>query len=265
MYCRKCGSYLPDNVQYCGICGTPLPAVTQKKKNSNGILIAVGACALVVLLIATVLLFRAPDSRPVVIHTGRDPAPTSQDAPQPPENGWYDYRGNTYYYENGKKLTGPQEIDSEIYYFYSDGSMAYDTEIDEDGYKLELGRDGRATGATIDEVGSEWSEDTFNYGNNGSCYYRILNMEVTDCDRAVLYLEAEGQYNASVSGTWKFYVRSNGSWQYIQDFQFTQPSGEFAIQFDHPMDFDAIAAHPTVQGNASYSSFFTLCNVHMGL
>ena len=75
------------------------------------------------------------------------------------------------------------------------------------------------------------------------------------------YLEANGKRGAKVNGKWKIYVRNNGKWNFLQEINYTEPSGSFDFEFDEPVSFDAITAYPTVQGNASYTSFFYPQNV----
>ena len=278
MYCKNCGKYLVDNARFCDGCGTPqtpqpmpqqpAPQYTKPQKSNKGLLIIIGVCALLILVAVLALGFGgSDDADPKVKRPSSSAAPTEapprETEASPPSNGWFDANGERYYYENGQPLTGFQEINGDYYFFYDDGSMAANTTIEGEDLTLEVGRDGRATGVTFDIIDGNWSDEELNYGYNGRASIKELEMEVFNCDRTGFYLEAEGQYGANVGGTWKVYVRSYGEWIMVQEINFTQPDGYFVIEFDEPMDFDAVSAHPTVTGNASYNFYFALADVHM--
>ena len=55
------------------------------------------------------------------------------------KNGFIEEEGNTYYYENNKRLTGKKEIDGDYYYFDENGVMQKDIEIE----KAYYGQDGK--------------------------------------------------------------------------------------------------------------------------
>lgn len=116
--------------------------------------------------------------------------------------------------------------------------------------------------AGLDEIGGEWSDEYYHYGNNGRSSVLELSFEVEDCDSFRFYLEAGGLHGAKVNGKWKIYVRHNGNWEFVQDINYTEPNGYFDIKLDGYKNFDAITACPMVQGNATYSAVFYLQNVH---
>lgn len=279
MYCRQCGTQLPDDSKFCSNCGAAQaekPSQKHEKKRSGGFFLGMAVCAILVLLIVLVSGGKE-DEEPVMQQQTRPTsastvpvettAPTTapETVPQTPENGWYEESGKRYYYSDGEAVTGLQEISNELYYFDMDGSMMVDTDVDYGGNTLEIGKDGKLTGVTFAVIDGEWSEEKYKYGNSGRCSIKVLDTEVSNCDQTGFYIEANGNRGAKVNGTWKLYVRSHGSWIFVKEVNFTEPSGTFTIKFDSPMDFDAITAHPTVQGNASYSSYIALVDVHMGL
>ena len=76
------------------------------------------------------------------------------------------------------------------------------------GATLHAGRDGIIEGITIDEIGGEWSDEYYHYGNNGRSSVLELSFEVEGCDSFRFYLEAGGLHGAkgmesgkSMSGT----------------------------------------------------------------
>lgn len=277
MYCSNCGSKLPDNAKFCSNCGAPRPgssAVTAgisspaptPVKRTNGF----GRWFLKLLIVSVVvagvnILLSNEDS-------GSKSSPTpsvSVSSPKSttakrPENGWHTEDGKQYYFKDSKICVGIHEIDGTLYYFHEDGALALNTTAEVDGDRLETDYSGRITAATVSRIGGNWSADKYHFGNNGTSSIMELSMDVEDCDRASIYIEASGMYGASVSCNWKVYVRSHGTWVFATELYFTEPSGTYPIRFDTPLDFDAITAYPTVQGNASYSAYYELVDVHMG-
>lgn len=276
MYCRECGRQIQDNSKFCKECGA-------KQSDGNGgtrskgivaiaVVLGVAVCVLLVLLLTGNRSDRAPveaEQASVSLQTEATDAPLpTQMQTEPietPESGWYEEGGNRYYYTDSEKVTGLQEISNKLYYFNEDGSLAVNTTVDYSGNLLEINGDGQITAATFAFIDGEWSSDKFHYGNNGRSSIKILETEVTNCDKTGFYLEANGLRSAKVNCNWKIHVRSHGKWVFVKEIHFTEPSSTFTIKFDKPMDFDAITAYPTIQGNASYSSYFALVDVHMGL
>lgn len=282
MYCRNCGTQLPDHSKFCSNCGAAQgESFTQEKKKKipGGFFMGVAACALV--LLALGMFGGDKEEKPVeeqmqaaasekTVPETKAPAPTQPpvetEAPNlPPEEGWHEEGKDRYYYSDGEMLIGLQEIDNELYYFYEDGSLAVNTTVDYGGNMLEAGKDGHLTAVTFAIIDGEWSEDKYRFGNNGRSSIKILETEVTNCDKTGFYIEANGLRGAKVNCNWKIHVRSHGKWVFVKEVYFNEPSCTFTINFDKPMDFDAITAYPTVQGNASYSSYFALVDVHMGI
>lgn len=187
------------------------------------------------------------------------PAPTETEALT---DGWHTINGKRYYIQDGEKYVDLQEIDNALYYFYEDGTLAENEDVNYYGSILHTGRDGSIEAITFDEILGEWSEESYHFGNNGSSSILELSIDVEGCDSFRFYLEAGGWYGAKVNGTWKIYIRRNGRWEYVQDINYTEPNGYFDIKLDGYKDFDAITAYPTVQGNATYSAIFYLQNVH---
>lgn len=278
MYCRNCGSFVPDGARFCSSCGTPqnVPAPNPKKPRT-GLLVIIGLCALLV-LVGTILIglkgskpteepepaLKKPSVVSTVPVTEPAPPPTTQEPrPTPPDNGWYEEGGKRYYYQNGTRTTGLEEIDNEYYFFYDDGSLAINADADYGDNTVHTGNYGQITAVTFGLIDGEWSSEKYRFGNNGSSSIKLLDTEVYNCDRMGFYLESNGLHGAKVNGTWKIYVRSNGSWIFADEIYYTEPSGTFEIRFSTPIDFDAITAYPTVQGNASYSSYFALVDVHI--
>lgn len=282
MFCFNCGKQLEDHMKFCPGCGAKQSDSGQQysgkqTKNSGNkgkvLIIAVAALALILLLIIgavmTIVVLNKRDKTEVYVPAETTAAVETRVLPQPvetepeiPEDGWHMENGERYYYSDGQMYVDLQEIDGEVYYFYSDGALAVNEEVDLDGYRLDADRNGAITGITYDRVIGDWSGEKFHYGNSGKCSVIELPAELENCDSCTLYLEAEGQHGAKVNGTWKVYVRSNGEWEYVQEISFTEPDGSFKLRFNRPKNFDAITAHPTVQGNASYGAWFCLEDVH---
>ena len=281
MYCRQCGTQLSDDAKFCSNCGTAQTAVDSQKKSklSGGFWKGVAVCAVIVLLF-TLFTGKDKDEEEITVAEPAEttsaateqetqPEPTTvevtETVPQVPQDGWHEEGGKRYYYSDGERLTGLQEISNALYYFEEDGTLAVNTNVDFSGNTLEIDSRGQITAATFAYIDGEWSSEKYHYGNTGKSSIKILNTEVTNCDRTGFYIEANGNHGASVSCNWKIYVRSHGKWVFAKEVYFSEPSGTFQIRFSSPMDFDAITAYPTVQGNASYSSYFALVDVHMGL
>ena len=169
---------------------------------------------------------------------------------------------DAYYIQDGEKYVDLQKIDNALYYVDEDGALAENEDVDYYGTTLHAGRDGIIEGITFDEIGGEWSDEYYHYGNNGRSSVLELSFEVEDCDSFRFYLEAGGLHGAKVNGKWKIYVRHNGNWEFVQDINYTEPNGYFDIKLDGYKNFDAITACPMVQGNATYSAVFYLQNVH---
>lgn len=274
MYCKYCGVQLPDDARFCSGCGKAQEAIDSQKnekKPRKAFLAGVVSCALLVLLFG---LFAGGNEDDQQLQKQTEPAATAassvameetETVPQLPQNGWHEENGKRYYYSDGEALTGLQEISNAMYYFGSDGILAVNTHVDINGNILEADRSGQITAVTFAIIDGEWSSEKYRFGNNGTSSVKELNTEVENCDRTGFRIEANGLRGAKVSGNWKIYVRSHGTWVFAKEVYFQEPSGTFEIRFDHPMDFDAITAYPTVKGNASYSSYFCLTDVHMGL
>lgn len=56
----------------------------------------------------------------------------------PPSTGWHTAGGQTYYYLNGKKLTGYQDIGKAKYYFDKDGALSSKVGIDVSTYQGDI-------------------------------------------------------------------------------------------------------------------------------
>ena len=269
MYCRNCGIQLSDQARFCHNCGaqqvvTPQPVT--KKKSPWGFILGIAVCVLLVCGVISYLEDKDQydvSSQPVSSGSSQ-PFQTKQSDRNRPENGWYTENGKTCYFSDGKALTGLQEINQVPYFFLPDGSLAVNEEVAYEGNMLETGSDGQVKGITVSQISGEWSSDKYHFGNNGTSSIMELSMDVENCDRTGFYIEANGLYGAKVNCNWKIYVRSHGTWVFAKEVYYTEPSGTFEIRFDYPMDFDAITAYPTIQGNASYEAFYALTDVHMG-
>ena len=243
MYCRQCGTQLSDSARFCHNCGTPQTEAVlqmQNEKQGNGCLVAIVICVVIALLVCLAMLMV-------------------------PRDGWYEEKGKRYFYDEGEVITGLNEIGEELYYFDENGVLAVDKDVVVDGNTFEANPDGQITAVTVAYIDGEWSSEKYQYDTYGESSIKVLNMEVTNCDCTGFYIESSGQYGATTTCNWKIYVRSHGEWVFAKEVYFTEPSGTFFIKFDYPMDFDAITAYPTIQGNASYVNYFALVDVHMGL
>ena len=279
MYCKECGKQIPDDARFCPACGFDQQKKTPRIK---GFFVGVIVCAVAVLAVSA--LFGGDKEKPsekqfedkptvsasaqVTTPVTEAPATEVSSAPteeslMPPTNGWHDDSGKRYYYDNGIKVTGLQEIGNNVYYFYDDGTLATDSRVKVNGNTLYIENGGRVDGVELAYVSGDWAEKKYNFGNGGSSSILELDMEIENCTRTGFYLEANGLRGAKVNGTWKIYIRSNGSWIFAKSINYSEPSGTFEIKFDTPTDFDAITAYPTVQGNASYSSGFMLTDVYL--
>lgn len=271
MYCRYCGKELPDKANFCVNCGAPQSGQSEgasPKKSKTPIIIISILVVLAVALVAVVLAVISGSAKESGQENLRisEPAvvtvPTQTTVPTLPKDGWYQEGGQTYYYDDGAPLTGLQELDNDLYYFYEDGTLAVNTTIDFGDGSLEFDAKGRMVGITLATLSNTWASESFPFGNGGQAAILELEMEVEDCRSMTLYLEASGLYGANVSGKWKLHIRSHGTWEYVQDIPFTQPDGSFTIRFDTPKDFDAITVYPTVQGNATYNVFFDIYDIY---
>lgn len=276
MYCRYCGTSLPDNAKFCTNCGAAQDGGTGEthfKKSKVPIVILIALAVLVVALVAVVLAIlagigNAPAQQDDPARSLPTDAPaittisTSAPAPTLPQDGWYTSDGNRYYYHDGTALTGLQDLDGTVYYFYEDGTLATDTTIDFEEGSLEFDSQGRLAGYTLATVSGAWSSESFRFGHSGKATILELDTQVEDCRSMTLYLEASGLRGAKVNGQWKLHIRSHGTWEYVQDISFTQPDGSYSIRFSTPKDFDAITVYPTVQGNASYNVYYGLFDLY---
>lgn len=257
------------------------PAANNSGKNSSWqsrlpIILAAVALAIVVLLAVRACHSRtdaqnelkaAPTTEPVATEA----APTETEPPAPTEtealsDGWNTIDGKRCYIQDGEKYVGLQEIDNALYYFHEDGALAVNEDVDYDyGSILHAGRDGIIDGITYDEIWGSWSDERYSFGGGGHSAVIEFSSEIEDCDSFQFCLEAGGLHGAKVNGTWKVYIRCNGNWEFAQDISYTEPDGCFDIKLNGYKSFDAITAYPTVRGNATYSSFFYLQNVHCKL
>lgn len=281
MVCHHCGKELPEDSRFCPHCGASQEK--QGKKSVSGRDIVKGVLIVLVALLAVVRLMELiPDKEetPVSVSTTsvalatipaparEEPtsAPTLPPATQAPtettiplpEDGWYRESGQWYYYLDGQPLVDIQPIDGNYYYFHEDGALAVNSRVETDYFALQTDSEGVIQRAIYNEIWGEWAEKSYSYGNGGHSSILNLSFPVKECTSMTLHLEASGNHGAKMNCTWKFYVRSGGKWKMVQKLDFKEPSGDFEIQFDTPMSFDAITAHPTKQGNASYS-----CNYHL--
>ena len=284
MYCYHCGKEIPESVKFCPYCGTEqnqpkAPGTGGGKKKIWRILRRVIIVAILVPLVILGLLvvfamIREAQSTPEptvptesITGDSQSPNNPTSEAPvltesQIPEDGWHTENGERYYICDGEKYVDLQEIDGKLYYFDESGVLAVNRDVDYDAMILHANRNGCLEGLTIKELFGTWAEKPYRFGNGGSSSVLELPSEVENCDSFRFCLEATGMHGARVNGTWKIYIRHDGKWEYIQSINYTQPKGYFDIDFEEPKTFDAITAHPTVEGNASYSSLFYLQNVH---
>lgn len=290
MYCYNCKREIPETANFCPYCAADQRKKPHEEKPPEDlggghspwprrVLIGLAAALLVIagLFAVRALSDRGDDpggipqttvsaESQVPKQTQRETKPTGiatvPTESQIPEDGWYTENGNRYYICDGQKYVDIQEIDGEYYYFDEDGVLAVDQDVRYGDFILHSNRDGCLEGITIDEIFGEWAEESYHFGYGGSSSILELSIEVTNCDSFRFCLESSGLHGAKVNGTWKIYIRHNGTWEFVQDIVYTQPEGTFDIEFKEPKTFDAITAHPTVQGNASYSSLFYLQNVH---
>lgn len=285
MHCQNCGQAQSEQHKFCANCGAELKFATQPQPSDSGNNTKPGAGnisskVLVRSLIAVVMLigFLIPlvsfsgDSGKEIIPAETDIIQTdnrttfsgkelTEAEALIPDNGWYTENGERYYFLDGVMYVDVQKIDGEYYYFNEDGTLAVATDIDYDGLIFKADQEGRIVRVVFGNIGGEWSDEKYRFGYSGSSSILELAVPIEDCTSMSLYLEANGAYGAKVNGKWKIYVRSNGKWEFLEEINYTEPSGSFDFEFDEPMSFDAITAYPTVQGNASYTSFFYLQNV----
>lgn len=274
MYCQHCGSQIPDQARFCPNCGVSLSGqATQMKPGNSKKLIAVIAILSVTVVVAVVLCLTllmggkdASSQLPLSDETRPQPETLAPETTLPettalPQHGWYQENGNTYYLENGIPLTGLQEIRNDYYYFYEDGTMAKSTTVEYGDDVLEFDRNGHLSCLTLSTVSTSWSEETYHFGNGGQAAIRLISGGVEECRSMTFYLRASGQQGTCFSGKWKLLVRSHGTWENVEDLDFQEPDEYFTIRFDTPMDFDAVTAYPTIQGNATYNVFFDISDV----
>lgn len=285
MYCFHCGKEIPESVKFCPYCGTEQDQPKDPGGNRGGgtniwrilrrVMIAVIVVPLVILgLLVVFATIREAQNTPEptvpaesVAGDSQSPNNPTSEAPIPtesqiPEDGWHTENGERYYICDGEKYVDLQEIDGELYYFDEAGVLAVNRDVQYGELILHSDRYGCIEGMTIEELFGTWAEKPYRFGNGGSSSVLELPSEVENCDSFRFCLEATGMHGARVNGTWKIYIRHDGKWEYIQSINYTQPKGYFDIDFEEPKTFDAITAHPTVEGNASYSSLFYLQNVH---
>lgn len=115
---------------------------------------------------------------------------------------------------------------------------------------------------TYEYLDCQWADESYHFGNGGQAAILEFTSTVKNCRSFTFYLEVEGNYGAHFNGTWKIFVRSHGKWVHVSDINFQEPDGYFDITLDSSRDFDAITAYPTIQGNASYSVYFNIYDVH---
>lgn len=271
MYCPHCHCEHSDNYKYCPICGTKLEPLSNNEKPGTG---AVLAKIFVYSVIAIFAIFGFGFALLAFFDISEDNSPDpAQEVSTPaliessnadavvPEDGWYTEDGNRYYFSSGAMYVDLHEIDGDYYYFYEDGTLAISTNVDYEICTFIANREGKIDRMILNEIGGEWSEESYRFGNSGRSSILELNIPIEDCSSMTFYLEANGKHGAKVNGKWKIYIRSYGKWEFLQEINYTEPQGSFDVTFDEAKSFDAITAYPTVQGNASYSSFFYLQNV----
>lgn len=270
MYCHNCGHKLPDHGKFCPNCGTQRISESQPQPNSHDgrnkrrnkttiskkSIVKVLVSAIVAALIFSFAGTGGDEDKP-------DPTvyETTEATVNIPDNGWYIENGERYYFQDGAMYVDVQEIDGEYYYFHEDGTLAVNSDVNYDGWVFKTDRDGIITRVIFDKIGGEWSEEKYRFGGSGSSSILELAVPIEECTSMTFYLEANGERGAKVNGKWKIYVRNNGKWNFLQEINYSEPRGSFDLKFDEPVSFDAITAYPTVQGNASYSSFFYPQNV----
>lgn len=286
MYCQNCGREIDDTAKFCPYCGSEQkrapgqgnqPGNSSQGKSPWPRRVFVGLAVIAIVFVGVFAIrtgFDKDDDQkhleePVTAETKspRTETTLSTEKPVPTESqilkdGWNTVDGKRYYVQDGEKYVDLQEIDGKIYYFDDDGVLAVNEDVSYNGSILHAGRGGQLEAITFGVRYGEWAEESYHLGDGGTSSILEFSSEVADCDSFRFCLEAEGLHGARVNGTWKIYIRHNGKWEFVQDIDFTQPKGYFDIQFDEPKTFDAITAHPTVRGNASYSSLFYLQDVH---
>lgn len=281
MYCQNCGRKIDDTAKFCPYCGSEQKrAPGQENQSGNnvegknpwprGVFIGLAVIAIVVVGLFAVCAALDGDDMPVATEpresqietTPPTEAPVPTTETQIPEDGWKTVDGKRYYYQDGEKYVGVQEIDGALYYFDKNGVMAVGQNVRYGSTTFHTSSDGSIEAFTFSVMYGDWAEESYRFGNGGSSSVLEFSSEIMNCDSFRFCLEASGMYGAKVNGTWKIYIRHNGQWKFVQDIDYTQPKGYFDIKLDEPKTFDAITAHPTVEGNASYTSSFYLQNVH---
>ena len=285
MYCYKCGKELSDDVRFCPNCGAQQNKAgnqTEELNTSNNsgkfwrifrkVIAIVIVVPLIVLGLLAVIGFMSDDNDEEIQEqeavqsaapvATAPPEKTTATEAQVLEDGWHTENGERYYISDGLLCVDLQEIDGELYYFNEDGTLAVNEEVRYGESTLEADRDGRIEAITYDAIYGEWADESYRFGNGGSSSVREFSSDIENCDSFRFYLESHGERGAKVNGKWKLYIRQGGSWVFVKNFDYTQPSGYINVKFHAPVTFDAITAYPTVQGNATYSSLFYLTDVH---
>ena len=265
MYCQHCGREIPNQSRFCSYCGAAQTGqgTQMKPGNSKALIVGIGVIAVAVVALVIVCLFlkdtpnrSASTAAPTTVSTEPIAAAT------PPQQGWVQEDGKTYYMKDGTPLTGFQEIGNDYYYFYEDGTMAVNTRVEYGDDTLELDGDGHLAGVIFATVANDWSDESYYFGNGGSAAVIEFASTVEGCRSLTFYLKASGNYGSHCNGSWKIFIKTHGKWEHVKDIDFQEPEGYFAIRFDTPTDFDAITAYPTIQGNASYSVYFDVYDVY---
>lgn len=262
MYCYNCGKEIPQESKFCPYCGSVQGKT--KSHGGNGSKKVGLIVVLVLILMAGLVLFVMSSGGSSGSSDGgnitRETANAEETFGQ--EDGWQTLYGDRYYFEDGKIYVELHEIDGELYYFDEEGILVVDQDIDYEDVILHADYDGHISEITYDTIFGSWSEEKYRYEGSGRSSIMEFMSEVEDCDSFRFCLEASGARGAKVNGNWKVHIRCNGKWEYVNTFDFTEPSGYMDVQFDSPKTFDAITAYPTVRGNASYSALFYLEDVH---
>lgn len=247
MFCKSCGAQIPDDSHFCNNCGAA--QTTRRKKTFRPVTVVI-VCVLVGCLLS---------------YWSGDQASHEKEEQEQTFNGWYEENGKRYYAEDGLLYVGFHELEKKLHYFYEDGSLAVNADITDpeyEGITFKTDRNGRVNALVYDVISGRWAEENYRYGYSGSSSVMELSFEVEDCESMMFYIEASGNYGAKTNGNWNIYIRHNGTWEFVEKVNFQEPSKSFYIKFDSPKTFDAITAHPTIQGNASYSALFYLKKVH---
>ncbi len=249
MNCYKCRQEIPDNAKFCSHCGAEMNG----KKKKSGCLKWLVWC--VVLFFVAVFALGGEESEAESTTTETATMTMSTDL----LSGWYQEEGKTYYLNEDSYYVGVWEIDGDYYCFDDDGVMLTNkTYEDEKGYKLELDSQGKAVAICYPQASGSWSEEMYSYGYNGRCHIMEFSEPIEGVISTTFYVEAEGNYGSNMDGKWRVYFRINGQWQEQPTLSVSDGSGTVTVSFETPVDIEAITAHPTKQGNASYLSYYEL-------